>query len=228
MRLMAGIFHRHERCLMLEALRPCRRYLRLDLVNAFLSFGRSYACIGSRLVLRHRRPVSYPYPNAFSHPLPQFWFSAGTKQILVRFLCDPTFPDLPPDSPPPINWQNKSYLLSSVPASKPRTFLEDASEAFSSFAANPLSPISSFFGALPRSSSTAEEVLESDIDLREEEVMEEDRGENEEADDSPEPLRRIRLLTIDGELEQNLTDATKLRRTFEAIPLRRNRASYSR
>ena len=104
--------------------------------------------------------------------------------------------------------------------------MDDAAEAFTSFTANPLSPLSSIF-SLPASKSQAEEVSDSNIDLREDELMEEDRGENEEADDSPEPLRRIRLVTLDDP-QEGVTEATKLRRSFEVIPLRRSRALYNR
>ena len=183
---------------------------------------------GSRLVLRHRRPVSYPYPNAFSHPLPHFWYSASTKQIHIRFLCDPAFPQLDPSLPAPTAWQQKRYLLSSVPIRKPRTFLDDAVDAFSSitFTSNPLSPLQSIF-SLPTSKSQADDVHDSNIDLREDELMEEDRGENEEADDSPELMRRIRVVSIDDPREST-TEATKLRRTFDVVPLRIARATYSR
>lgn len=106
--------------------------------------------------------------------------------------------------------------------------MDDAAEAFTSFTANPLSPLSAMF-SLPASKSQADEVSNSNIDLREDELMEEDRGENEEADDSQEPLRRIRLVTLDNSQEQEeITEATKLRRSFEVIPLRRSRASYNR
>ena len=41
--------------------------------------------------MRHRRPKLYPYPNAFAHPLPRFYYSSITKQILVEFECDPSY-----------------------------------------------------------------------------------------------------------------------------------------
>ncbi|KAI5122356.1 hypothetical protein M0805_004114 [Coniferiporia weirii] len=181
---------------------------------------------GGRLILRHRRPVSYPYPNAYSHPLPQFWYSSSTKQIIVRFQCDPFYPDPTPNVPPSSAWRQNSYLLSSVPLRKPRTLLENASDVFTNVIVNPLSPLTSIFGGTPKS-ATAQEVYNSDIDLREDELLEEDRGEGEEADDSPENMRRVRVLSV-NEGEQGITEATKRRRAWEVIPLRRSRALYTR
>ncbi|OCB87135.1 hypothetical protein A7U60_g5872 [Sanghuangporus baumii] len=152
-----------------------------------------------KLVQRHRRPVSYPYPNAFSHPLPQFWYSATSKQIFVRHQCDPSFPDPSVSSNA---WRQRSYILSSVPMRKPRSFLENASDALNSVFTNPLTSI---FGAT--SQATVREVHDSDIDLREHEVLEEDRGEGEEADDSPEPLRKVAVVALPDQ-EEILTLAT--------------------
>lgn len=73
---------------------------------------------------------------------------------------------------------------------KPRTLLDDASEAINSVIANPLSPLTSIFGG-GTAKATTQDVQNNDIDLREDEVLEEDRGEGEEADDSPELLRRV-------------------------------------
>ncbi|KAH8110641.1 hypothetical protein DFH11DRAFT_757113 [Phellopilus nigrolimitatus] len=179
---------------------------------------------GGRLILRHRRPMSYPYPNAFSHPLPQFWYSSSSKQILVRFQCDPSYPPLEQNSPPSATWRQKSYLLSSVPLRKPRSVFENASDVFTTAIVNPLSPLTSMFGGGPK--ATIQEVYNSDIDLREDEVLEEDRGAEEEADDSPELMRRVRVVAVsEGE---NPTEATRKRRAWEIVPLRRSRALYNR
>ncbi|PAV22746.1 WD40 domain containing protein [Pyrrhoderma noxium] len=175
-----------------------------------------------RLVLRHRRPVLHPYPNAFSHPLPQFWYSSSTKQIFIRFQCDPSYSQSSTSNA----WRQRSYLLSSVPLRRPRTILDDASDAITSVFAGPLSPITSIFGASARS-STVQEVYNSDIDLREDEVLEEDRGEGEEVDDSPELRRDVRVIAV-GEHETGLTELTKRRRAWEVLPLRRTRVNYQR
>lgn len=73
------------------------------------------------------------------------------------------------------------------------------------------------------STSTVAEVREIDIDLREEELMEEDRGAEEEEDDSPSPLRKVRVVKANE--GQQVTLATKLRRSWEVIPLRWTRAT---
>ena len=174
---------------------------------------------------RHRRPMSYPFPNAFSHPLPQFWYSASSKQIFVRFQCDPAYPPLDSEVPPSTAWRQNSYVLSSVPQRKPRSLLDDASEVFNNVIANPLGPLTSIFGGPTK--TTAADVSNNDIDLREDEVLEEDRGEGEEADDSPQPLRRVVIVTVPGN-DQGLTETTKRRRAWEVIPLRRSRAQFTR
>ncbi|THH05170.1 hypothetical protein EW145_g4992 [Phellinidium pouzarii] len=179
-----------------------------------------------RLLLRHRRPMSFPYPNAYSHPLPQFWYSSTTKQILVRFQCDPSFPDLQPNTTPSNAWRQNSYLLSSIPLRKPRTLLENASDVFNSVIASPLSPLASIFGG-PSKSATVQEVYNSDIDLREDELLEEDRGEGEEVDDSQEKFRRVRVLTVNSD-EEGTAETAQRRRTWEVMPLRRSRALYTR
>ena len=67
----------------------------------------------------------------------------------------------------------------------------------------------------------------SDIDLREDEVLEEDRGEGEEVDDSPELRRDVRVIAV-GDHETGLTELTKRRRAWEVLPLRRTRVIYQR
>lgn len=170
--------------------------------------------------------MSYPYPNPHSHPLPRFWYSNATKQILVRFQCDPAYPIIAPDSAASSAWRKQPYVLTSVPKRKPRSIFEDAADAFNAVVANPLSPFTSMFsgvGSSETGASTIEEVRESDIDLREEELMEEDRGAEEEDDDSPDLERKVRVvMTREAEI---ITDATKLRRTWEVIPLRWTRAT---
>ena len=170
--------------------------------------------------------MSFPYPNPHSHPLPHFWYSRATKQILVRFQCDPAYPAVAPNSAPSNAWRKHSYVLTSVPQRKPRTIFDDATEALSAVVSNPLSPFTSIFGGAGSSkagSSTVEAVHESDIDLREEELMEEDRGAEEEDDDSPELGRKVRVVM--AKVGEALTDATKLRRAWEVIPLRWTRAT---
>ncbi len=74
----------------------------------------------------------------------------------------------------------------------------------------------------------------SDIDLREEEVLEEDRVEAEEMDDSAEPIRRVRVLPVrlsavgDGAVEDDdgISPMARVRRRWQVIPLRWSKASW--
>ncbi|KAJ7070503.1 hypothetical protein C8F01DRAFT_1244238 [Mycena amicta] len=179
-----------------------------------------------RLVLRHRRPVSYPFPNAYSHPLPRFSYSPQTGEITVHFTHDPTHP-------PPYSlstqwtntWERKTYILASVPLRKPRTILDDAhaflSSAISTVAVNPLTL---FSGAptSPKAAVTHEAVVSTDIDLGEDEVLEEERGEEAEVDDSAEWGRKLRVLGIvDKEQEERgIVEAARKRRKWKITSLR--------
>ncbi|KAJ4485716.1 hypothetical protein J3R30DRAFT_3668113 [Lentinula aciculospora] len=173
----------------------------------------------NRLVLRHRRPISLPFPNHYAHPLPKFSYIPSTGEIHVNFECDPTFPVFSATS----TWKSNSYVLTSVPLRKPKSFIDDASEFISSNFASPL--ISFFQGGVDTTThnATPEEVTSVGVDLAEEEVLEEDRGEEAEVDDSSDPKRDIRVLTIPKErkdLSLNLVEKAKLRRRFEVVSLR--------
>ena len=67
-------------------------------------------------------------------------------------------------------------------------------------------------------------MFSGDIDLAEDEVLEEERGEEGEVDDSPEPVRRVRMLTIVDKVkdERLLGPHARARRQWEAVPLRRS------
>ena len=62
-------------------------------------------------------------------------------------------------------------------------------------------------------------MFDGEIDLNDDEVLEQERGEEGEVDDSPEPLRRLRILTIVSK-ESNLGRNAKLRRKWEVLSLR--------
>lgn len=115
-----------------------------------------------------------------------------------------------------------------MPLRKPRTLIEDVTEVVNTVFTAPLTPFVSLFGKGQNSSATVEDVYRTDIDLREDEVMEEDRTEGEEADDSPENIRRIRVVGVTEEENGSSTDAAKLRRKWEILPVRRSRALYTR
>ncbi|KAF7302515.1 hypothetical protein HMN09_00885900 [Mycena chlorophos] len=199
------------------------------------SSGHAVDVEGDRLVLRHRRPVSYPFPNAYSHPLPRFSYSSQSGEITVHFTHDPTHP--PPYSLSPEwtnSWERKTYILSSIPLRRPRTILDDAG-AFLSSAVTSISsvsvpnPLSLFGGGAPKSpvpaSTTAithEAVVETDIDLGDDEVVEEERGEGGEVDDSAEWGRKVCVLgIIDKEQEERgIVEAARMRRKWVVTSLR--------
>jgi len=185
-----------------------------------------------KLVLRHRRPVSFPYPNGYSHPLPRFSYSQTTGEIAVTFESDPTYP--PPNRQQSEAWKNKCYMLTSVPLRKPRTIMDDASEFLSTAITAPLTGLSNMFsfgGADPGghadelTAARPEEVFDGEIDLREHEIVEEERGLEGEVDDSPELGRKVVVVGIVAdELEGGPANA---RRTWTVRPLRRLNAKTS-
>ncbi|KAJ7455933.1 hypothetical protein B0H11DRAFT_2066334 [Mycena galericulata] len=183
------------------------------------SAGHAVDIEGDRLVLRHRRPISLPYPNAYSHPLPKFSYSAQTGEITVHFESDPSHPD--PSTLPSDAWKRKTYILASIPLRKPRTIIDDA-HAFISSAIT--APLSLFSGAT--SPPTPEAVLTSDIDLAEDEVLEEERGEEAEVDDSPEWGRKVKVLGIINKSreEREIVEKARNRRRWQIIPLRQTDA----
>ena len=176
------------------------------------------------LVLRHRRPVLQPFPNSYSHPLPRFSYDRETKHISVTFATDPSYP-----APKDVNkweaWKEMSFLVTAVPSRKPRNIIDDASDLLSSAITTPLS----LFGALkPPSSATPETVFSSgEIDLREDEILEQERSEEGEVDDSPERRREVRVLALAKEEVEAASVKAKLRRQWEVIPLRNSRRSTS-
>ncbi len=187
-----------------------------------------------KLVLRHRKPVSYPYPNSYSHPLPRFSYSQITSEITVTFEGDPTYP--PPSSQPSEAWKNKRYLLTSVPLRKPRTIIDDASEFISTSIAAPLMELSNIFSvggastrghADERLPARPEEVFDGEIDLMENEVVEEERGEEGEVDDSPELGRKVVVVGILADEKGRVSRLAKARRTWTVHPLRRLNARTS-
>ncbi|KIO08498.1 hypothetical protein M404DRAFT_133750 [Pisolithus tinctorius Marx 270] len=169
-----------------------------------------------RLVLRHRRPISKPYPNAYSHPIPQFSYNPKTREISVTFAQNPAYPQ--PRDGTSSAWRRKTYILSAIPMPKPRSLVDNASDFISSAVAAPLSFFSGGKSTSPK--ATPEDVFHEGIDLTEDEVLEQERGEEGEADDSPELMRRLRVLTIDpGDPQPDGINARK-RRQWEILTLR--------
>jgi hypothetical protein len=179
--------------------------------------------LGDRLVLRHRRPISQPYPNEYSHPLPRFSYSRETQNINVSFQCDPAYP--PPAVQTSSAWMRKSYILSSIPTPKPKSLLDNASSFLTSAVTT---PISFFSGGTQQRKATPEDVFSGDIDLTEDETLEQDRGVEGEADDSSELLRKLRVLTI-GQRDAPIEgEYARKRRQWQILPLRTMSASHRR
>ncbi|KAF8079013.1 hypothetical protein FPV67DRAFT_1444215 [Lyophyllum atratum] len=181
------------------------------------SSGHAVDIEGDKLVLRHRRPISHPFPNSYSHPLPTFSYSPENGEILVHFTSDPAYP--PPEQRSD-TWKNKSYLLTSVPLRKPKTIIDDAAAFFSSALNSPLSFLS---GRNPAPHATPDEVFSGPIDLDENEVLEEDRTEEAEVDDSPDIERKVRMVSIiDKERSDKvLGEKARDRRRWQVASLRR-------
>lgn len=163
--------------------------------------------------------MSTPYPNSYSHPLPIFSYKPKSGEISVQFSCDPTYPR--PNSSPSNSWKSKTYLLSSVPQRRPRTIIENASEFFAS---NILTPISLLTGGPPASPPRPDRVFDGEIDLRDDEVVEEERGEEGEVDNSPNPVREVRMVASPAAekdmMDLLLSEQARQRRKWVILPLR--------
>jgi hypothetical protein len=173
---------------------------------------------GEELVLRHRRPISYPFPNEFSHPLPQFSYDRETQQISISFSYPPNF------SNSSENWAEDTYLLASKPRVRPKSVVEHATAFFSTAVTSSMSLIS----GVGHNKPTPDQVFEGgEIDLRDDEILDLDRGEEGEVDDSPDLLRLVRVVTISPtDYDKTVARYKALRRKWELLPLRAARLSY--
>ena len=105
---------------------------------------------------------------------------------------------------------------------RPKSFIDNASAFLSATVAAPFSLLAGSASTQPK--STPEDVFGGDIDLAEDEMLEQDRGEEGEVDDSPEPHRNLCLLSIDpGSTPPEGTNARK-RRQWQLFALRRSAA----
>ncbi|CAG7847663.1 SubName: Full=Uncharacterized protein {ECO:0000313/EMBL:CCA72491.1} [Serendipita indica DSM 11827] len=236
-----------------------------------------------KLVLRHRKPIIPPFPNAVSHTLPKFSYSPVTGNITVEFDSDPAFPPLlPPKDDPPRDdppkddfelvtadadgtfttsspgirsnpwsgskgaqaWRQKTWLLTAIPSRKPRTFVDDAADFFTSSASYitaPLAGLSLGFGG----SSTEHDVKPGEedaqalhgrvssehvraikqFDLQDDEVLEEERPEEAEVDDNPDPMRHVRVVGYRRLADSSNTKARD-RRRWEILVIRKERRRF--
>ncbi|KAI0698404.1 WD40 repeat-like protein, partial [Cerioporus squamosus] len=180
------------------------------------SAGHAIDVEAENLVVRHRRPVTLPFPNAYSHPLPRFAYNAATKEVIVTFASDPSYPAEPESGREsvPAAWREKTYYLSSVPARKPPTLIDNASALLTSAMSGPFA----LFGG--KTNTTPDMVFDGEIDLAEGELAEQDRNEAEEVDDSPDPLRSVKVVALMPEEVSGSSDTARLRRQWEIMPLR--------
>jgi hypothetical protein len=150
------------------------------------------------------------------------------------------------------SWRNRVYLLTALPSRKPKTLLDDAAAFFSSTASILTTPLAitsfpfpfSSAGAAPSSppggghtlsagGSGGGEVVRQHIesgeyDLRENEIVEEERAEAEEVDDNPEP---VRLVKVYGFRPRDLAEGAgnsraRERRRWEIVPIRKARRRF--
>lgn len=163
--------------------------------------------------------MTLPFPNAYSHPIPRFAYDPSTGHLHVRFACDPAYP--PPSASPSVKWRERQYLATSIPMRKPRTLIDNAAQFFSSTASRLV--------ARPETSPTADV---GEFDLRDDEVMEEERGEEGDVDDSPEHRRDIRVLSLplatkEGAINGGGSRAARERRRWEIVPILRERTKLA-
>jgi DDB1- and CUL4-associated factor 11 len=121
-------------------------------------------------------------------------------------------------------WRAKTFYLTALPRPRPRTLLDDATNVLTSAFRAPLS----LFGS---PSLTAHDSIAAGTDdtfnLRQEEVEEQDRGEDAEADDDPARDRAVRVIGLTRQEHLELSDKAWARRQWEVLPLRTTAARYS-
>lgn len=141
----------------------------------------------------------------------------------MEFSSNPSYPA--PGAPASSAWKEKMYLLTSIPLRKPKTIIENATDFISS---NIFTPISLLTGSSAPPPARPDEVFNGDIDLTEDEVLEEERGEEAEVDDSPEPGRKVRIVEVAASDKKMsdllLSEKTRSRRRWVVVPLRTKQA----
>ena len=173
---------------------------------------------GGRLVLRHRRPLTRPYPNPHSHPPPRFRYNGNNGRITVEFEHDPAFAG-------GTAWRTQIYYLTALSRRRPRTPLDGATDMLTSAFRSPLSLLG--VPSLAAHDSTAAGTDDT-FNLREDEVEEQYRGEDAEVDDDPARNRAVRVIGLTAEEHYELNDKAWARQQWEVLPLRTTAARNSR
>ncbi|KAI0275304.1 hypothetical protein BC834DRAFT_43047 [Gloeopeniophorella convolvens] len=162
------------------------------------------------LVLRHRRPLTQPYPNAYSHPLPRFRYNGTTGLLTAEFQGDPAFEG-------GTAWRARTFYVTALPRRRLRTFLDGASDAFANVLRTPLSLLG---GAATTARDPMAAGTDDSFNLREDEVEEQERGEEAEVDDAPALDRAVRVIGVTPEEHREISERAWVRRRWEVVPLR--------
>ncbi|KAI9444433.1 hypothetical protein BJY52DRAFT_1128190 [Lactarius psammicola] len=163
-----------------------------------------------RLVLRHHRPLTQPYPNVYSHPLPHFRYDETSGLLAVDFECDPAFAG-------GTAWRAKTFYVTAIPRRRRRTILDGASGALASAFRNPLSLLAGMQVTAPDPTAAG---ADDTFNLLEDEVEELERGDETEVDDDPARDRAVRVVGMTPEEHHELSDKALARRRWEVVPLR--------
>lgn len=112
--------------------------------------------------------------------------------------------------------------MTSIPLRKPRSLIDDASQLLTSAISVPFS----FLGvhSAPSAARPDDVFTSGDIDLKEDEILETERSEEGEVDDSAEKHRQVRVVGITKEEEQAAGEKASARRQWVVIPLRSTRS----
>ena len=86
----------------------------------------------------------------------------------------------------------------------------------------------SLLSGVGHSKPTPDQVFDNgDIDLRDDEILDLDRSEEGEVDDSPDPFRAVGVVIVSPtDYDKNVAPYKALRRRWELMPLRAARVQY--
>ena len=100
----------------------------------------------------------------------------------------------------------------------------------SAFITSTVSSSLTMLSGLGHTQATPDYVFDSgEIDLTEDEILDQDRGEEGEVDDSLEPLRLANVIAVrKADENRPVGQKASLRRQWEILPLRTTRAHWSR
>jgi len=199
-------------------------------------------------------PPAPPTPTPAHPSAPPPYDNNSTPKEDFEFVA----PELDNPWPSPLvkkvpAWKQKTFLVTSIPSRKPRTFVDDAADFFSSSASVIASPFSQLpnlanpFGhgrsgsidkkammkvtpgdedaSAIRERVSLDHVRNGDFDLRDDELLENERGEENEVDDDPDPFRKVRVIGHRYEQERPNPKARE-RKRWEIVPIRKERRRF--